>query len=141
MSEISEQFREFLYKKGLKYTPERRIVLEEVFAIHDHFEAEDLLFRIRAKGKRVSKGTIYRTLKLLLESKLVRQVAFVDKHTHYEHVYGHKHHEHLICEGCGRVIDFYRRELEQALEETCRANDFQMKGHKVEVTGYCRRCQ
>ena len=140
MSKISEHFRDFLYKRGLKFTPERRVVLDEAFAIHDHFEAEDLLFRIRGKGKRVSKGTIYRTLRLLVESGLVREVVFTDKHLHYEHVYGHKHHEHLICEGCGRILNFYSQELEEALIETCNQSDFQMRGHKVEVTGYCKRC-
>jgi len=140
MGGISEHFREFLYQQELKLTPERKIVLEEVFAIHGHFEAEDLLFKIRSKGRRVSKGTIYRTLRLLVDSGLVRKVVFTDKHLHYEHVYGHKHHEHLICSGCNRVINFYRQELEEALEEACRLNNFQMKSHKVEVVGYCQRC-
>ncbi len=140
MDDINEFFRDFLYSQGLKYTPERRLVLEEVFEIHDHFEAEDLLFRVRTKGQRVSKGTIYRTLKLLVDSGLVREVAFIDKHIHYEHVYGHKHHEHLICEDCGRVINFYREEMEKALVEACKQNNFQMKSHKVEVVGYCQSC-
>jgi Fur family ferric uptake transcriptional regulator len=140
MESIDGRFRNFLRSKGLKFTPERQIVLEEVFAIHDHFEAEDLLLRIRRHDRRVSKGTIYRTLNLLVESGLVRKVAFVDKHTHYEHVYGHGHHEHLICLSCGRVIEFYRELLEDSLAQVCKENNFSSKSHKVEVVGYCQQC-
>jgi len=115
-------------------------VMREVVNAEDHFEAEDLLLRIRNTGERVSKGTIYRTLSLLVECGLVRQVVFTDKHTHYEHIYGHKHHEHLICIRCGRVIDFYHRELEKSLAEVCSGYNFSMKSHKVEVVGHCKDC-
>jgi len=134
-------FAEFLTRSGLKFTPERRIVLEEIFKVRDHFEVEDLLLRIRQNGRRVSKGTIYRTLKLLEDCGLVRQVAFTDKHTHYEYVYGHEHHEHLICRSCGQVIDFCREEIERALEEICAQNSFVMESHKVEVVGLCSLCR
>jgi Fur family ferric uptake transcriptional regulator len=140
MDNTEERFKQFLHDKGLKFTPERQVVLEEAFAIHDHFEAEDLLLKIRQNNRRVSRGTIYRTLNLLVESGLVRKVAFIDKHTHYEHVYGHTHHEHLICLGCGQVIEFYRESLEQSLIKVCEENKFNIKSHKVEVLGYCREC-
>jgi Fur family ferric uptake transcriptional regulator len=140
MESTEEHFRKFLRSRGLKFTPERQIVLEEAFAIHDHFEADDLLLRIRQNKRRVSRGTIYRTLSLLEDSGLVRRVAFIDKHTHYEHVYGHKHHEHLICLACGRVIEFYRELLEQTLFAVCKENKFSIKSHKIEVVGYCQDC-
>ncbi len=140
MDSTEDRFRKFLRSRGLKCTPERQIVLEEVFTSHDHFEAEDLLFRIRRHNRRVSKGTIYRTLELLVESGLVRKVAFVDKHTHYEYVYGHGHHEHLICLGCGQVIEFYQELLESSLAQVCKQNNFSSKSHKVEVLGYCQQC-
>ncbi len=140
ITEITEEFKKFLLHKNLKFTPERQIVLEEVFKIHDHFEAEDLLLKIRQNSRRVSRGTIYRTLELLVESELVRKVAFIEKHTHYEHVYVHKHHEHLICLKCKKVIEFFREPLEKELTQVCKANQFVMKSHKIEVTGYCRDC-
>ncbi len=140
MDSTKEKFKTFLYSRGLKFTPERRFVLEEAFIIHDHFEAEDLLLSIRRHNRRVSRGTVYRTLDLLVESGLVRKVAFIDKHTHYEHVYGHDHHEHLICLECGRVIEFYREELENSLQDVCRKNNFNIKSHKMEVLGYCKDC-
>ncbi len=141
MKANEEIFRDYLRQKGLKFTPERQLVLKYVFEIHQHFEAEDLLLKIRQKGDRVSKGTIYRTLPLLVECNLIRPVEFVDHHLHYEHVYGHKHHEHLICLKCGKVIEFYDEMLEDEIKKVCTNNKFMLNGHKIEATGYCEKCQ
>lgn len=141
MKNKEEIFRSYLKQKGLKFTPERQLVLKYVFEIHHHFEAEDLLLKIRQKGDRVSKGTIYRTLPLLVNCNLIRKVEFVGDHSHYEHVYGHKHHEHLVCLGCGRVIEFHNQVLEDELNKECRENKFMLADHKIEATGYCEKCQ
>ena len=135
-------FRDYLKQKQLKYTAERRTILKKLFSIHDHFEADELYLKLRQKSDyRISRATVYRTLPLLEESGLIRRVAFVDKHTHYENVYAHKHHEHLICIKCGKIIDFYRKFLEDALEDVARKNGFEPVAHKLEITGYCKDCQ
>ncbi|MDO8991776.1 MAG: transcriptional repressor, partial [Daejeonella sp.] len=64
-------FKEFLEKKGLKFTKERAAVLKDVFSTHNHFDPDELLIKMRKKGIRVSKASIYRTLPLLLECGLV----------------------------------------------------------------------
>ncbi len=141
MDTKEEIFRAYLRQKGLKFTPERQIVLKYVFEIHQHFEAEDLLLKIRSNGDRVSKGTIYRTLPLLVECNLIRQVEFVEHHLHYEYVYGHKHHEHLVCLKCDRVIEFYNQTIEDEMKKVCLENRFILADHKIEATGYCEKCQ
>lgn len=142
VKKLEKIFSDYLKQKQLKYTPERRTILNEVFNIHNHFEADELFLRLRQKrDHRISRATVYRTLPLLEESGLVRKVIFVDKHTHYEHVYGHKHHEHLICLNCGKVIEFYRKSLEDTLEDVARENDFKHIAHKMEITGYCKNCK
>jgi len=109
--------------------------------MHSHFEADELYFRLRQKGdRRISRATVYRTLPLLEESGLIRRVVFIDKHTHYEHVYGHMHHEHLICLNCGKVIEFYKQSLEDTLEDIARENQFKSMAHKLEITGFCDQC-
>lgn len=133
-------FGRLMRSRKLRRTAARLTVLREALAMHGHFEAEDLLVRLRQRGRRVSRGTIYRTLKLLVECGLLREVAFVDRHTHYEFVLGHRHHEHLICVGCGRVIEFSNRPLERKLGEVCRSRRFIPLQHKLEVTGYCEEC-
>ncbi len=133
-------FKEFLAKKGLKLTKERSAILEEVFSTHGHFDPDDLLMKMRQKGIRVSKASIYRTLPLLLECGLVEEVEKVDKHAHYEHTFGHGHHDHLICIKCGKVIDVYSEKLERLQKKLCNREKFRCVTHSLEIKGYCEKC-
>ena len=135
-----EVFRNFLYKRGLKLTKERQRILNEVFALHGHFDPEELLLRMKNKGIKVSKASVYRTLPLLVASGLIEQVEKNDKHAHYEHTFGHGHHDHLICMKCGRVIEVYSPKLEAIQDELCRASRFKGIKHALEIKGYCRNC-
>ncbi|MGD0883298.1 MAG: Fur family transcriptional regulator [Thermodesulfovibrionales bacterium] len=134
-------FKEFLRGKGLKFTKERETILNEVFSFHGHFDPEELLLSMRNKSIRVSKASIYRTLPLLLESGLVDQVEKNDKHAHYEHTYGHGHHDHLICMKCGAVTEIFSPRLEEIQDELCRNSGFQGIKHTLEIKGYCRNCR
>ncbi len=133
-------FREFLNKRSLKFTRERELVLDEVFSFHGHFDPEEIMISMREKGIRVSKASIYRTLPLLLESGLIEQVEKNNKHAHYEHTFGHGHHDHLICLKCGKVIEVFSPELEAIQDELCRKKGFKGIKHTLEIKGYCRNC-
>lgn len=138
---VDALLRAYCKNKSLKYTPERRAILETVCSMHTHFEADELYRELRARNnRRISRATVYRTLPLLEECGLIRKVIFVDKHTHYETVYDHLHHEHLICLNCGRIIEFYRKTLEDTLAAIARENKFTPVAHKLEITGYCENC-
>ncbi len=141
MKEVDRVFQEFLKSKGLKFTPERQAILNHVFECQRHFEAEDLLIDMRKNNKRVSKATIYRTLVLLVNSGILREVIFGEKHAHYEHVYGHEHHEHLVCLGCGKIIEFSDERIESFQEEVCIENKFKAESHKFQIMGYCENCE
>ncbi len=141
MNEVEKVFRDYVQSKGLKFTPERQAILNHVFECHGHFEAEELLIDMRKSNKRVSKATIYRTLALLVNSGLLREVIFGEKHAHYEHVYGHEHHEHLVCIGCGKIIEFTDERIEKFQEEICIANKFKAESHKFQIMGYCEDCE
>ena len=138
--ETEKKFKDYVQSKGLKYTPEREAILNHVFENHGHFEAEELLFEMRTKDKRVSKATIYRTLALLVESGMLREVIFGEKHAHYEHVYGHEHHEHLVCIKCKKIIEFSDERIEKFQEEVCVKNKFKPESHRFQITGYCEDC-
>lgn len=133
-------FREFLNRKGLKFTRERQKILREVFAFHRHFAPAELLEKMRSKKIKVSKASIYRALPLLVESGLIEQVDKNDKHAHYEHTFGHGHHDHLICLKCGSVIEVFSPKLEAIQEEICRENCFSGMTHTLEIKGHCRTC-
>lgn len=141
MNDVEKVFRDYVQSKGLKFTPERQTILNHVFESHGHFEAEELLIDMRKDNKRVSKATIYRTLSLLVNSGLLREVIFGEKHAHYEHVYGHEHHEHLVCLGCGKIIEFTDERIEKFQEEICIENKFKAESHKFQIMGYCEDCK
>ncbi|MCE5194962.1 MAG: transcriptional repressor [Nitrospiraceae bacterium] len=133
-------FREFLDKKGLKYTQEREAVLREVFSNHNHFDPEEILIKMRQKGIRVSRASIYRTLPLMIECGLVGIVGKTDKQTFYEHTFGHEHHDHVICIGCGKVISIFSEKIEELQAKLCKDKNFIPVTHTLEIKGYCSKC-
>lgn len=141
MKPESEVFREFLNQKGMRSTPEREEILAEVFAHHDHFDVEELIMRLRQRGLRISRASVYRTLALLVESGLVQEVYIEDGHMHYEHIYGHEHHCHLRCLGCRKIIEFQDDTLAAVEKRIQATHHFEVTGHKLEVFGYCASCR
>ena len=140
MASQEDKFKEFLTSKSLKFTAERQAILDRVFANHKHFEADELLVDLRLNDIKVSKATIYRTLSLLVKSGLLREVIFGERHAHYEHVYGHEHHDHLVCNNCGKVIEFVEHKIEMLQEEVCKKNKFEAESHRLQIQGLCEDC-
>ena len=136
-----EIFRDYIRQRGLRRTPERELILEEIFAVHEHFDVEELYLRLRLKGVKVSKASIYRALRLLLDCGLVREVYYSDGHWHYEHIYGHQDHNHLRCLGCGEIVEFEASHLEPLEEQLSSTYGYLIISHHWEVKGYCRSCQ
>ncbi|HEY3321053.1 MAG TPA: transcriptional repressor [Planctomycetota bacterium] len=130
-----------LKERGLKYTAERREILKAVLSTHEHFDADSLFIQMRKAGAEVSKATIYRSLTLLCQGGVLREVFHGSHGASYEHVYGHEHHEHLICLTCGNVTEFISPEIEKLQEEACKAANFTPVRHQLQVFGYCRHCR
>src|SRR6476469_10840644 len=106
------RFQDFLARQGQKLTQERTSLVREIFATHYHFEADELLFKLKQKSVKISRATIYRTLELLVKSGMVRRVHLGEDHYHYEHVKGDSHPDHTTCTTCGSVIEFHDASLE-----------------------------
>lgn len=141
MSHALEVFTRYLNSKNLKVTRERKAVLEEIFRTKGHLEAEDLAGNLRKKKKRVSRATIYRTLDLLVGSRIIRKVDLGHGHSHYELVLDHPHHEHMICINCGKVIEFSDESIHRALRRLCKKESFKPTAHHFQVMGYCKDCR
>lgn len=133
-------FRAYLHDRGLKYTPERRVLIEEIFSTHEHLEAEQLLISIRQSGKRVAKATIYRTLPLLVDCGIIKRVEFGDKMARYEHVLGHAPHDHMVCRTCGKIIEFDSSEVAGLRDTIAARYGFQTSGHRFQIAGLCSDC-
>jgi Fur family transcriptional regulator, ferric uptake regulator len=138
--EIS-RFQDFLQKQGLKLTSERVALVREIFSIHYHFEADELLFKMKEKNVKISRATVYRTLELLVKSGMVRRVHLGEDHYHYEHVTGDSHHDHLICTTCGGVIEFHDEVLERRQLEICERKKFTPTFHNLQILGVCDPCR
>jgi len=134
-------FRDFVRKKGLRNTPERETIIEEIFATHDHFDVDELYLRLKKKNKKISKPSIYRLIPYLLECGLIQEAYFEDGHLHYEHIYGHEHHCHLRCVGCGKTLEFSEKSLKRIEKKLGEKYGFAVQGHKFEVFGYCPKCK
>jgi len=140
MEEV-ELFDSFLKKKNLKFTKERQAILKEVFLRHDHFDADQLLSDLYSKKERVSRATVYRTLDLLLESQLIQTIDLGDRGRYFEHIYGHDHHDHMICVTCHKVIEFTNLEIEKLQDKECEKASFKLISHSLELRGLCQDCQ
>jgi Fur family ferric uptake transcriptional regulator len=136
-----EKYREFLTSKGLRWTREQAIVVEEIFSSHEHFDAEQLIERLaQSRDRRVSRSTAYRAIRKLEEAGLIRKVARQDNREIYEHDYGYPQHDHLICRRCGTLIEFHNEAIAELLDEVARRHGFRREGHRLEVSGLCDRC-
>jgi Fur family ferric uptake transcriptional regulator len=141
MGNPKDEFIKYLKKEGLKLTPEREAVLDGVFSIHKHFNADELYDKIRAQNKRISRASVYRTLPLLVNSGLVNETLRCQGTTSYEHTYGHEHHDHLVCIKCGKIIEFKEDKIEELQDAVCKRYGFLPTEHKLGIKGYCKKCR
>jgi Fur family ferric uptake transcriptional regulator len=135
------RFEAYLRTHNLRMTPERRSVLEVILSRHGHFDAEELLQFLRRRHKRVSRATLYRTLDHLRTAGLVKMHRFGRGHALYEHVYGRQHHDHMVCDSCGTVIEFVDEEIERLQDEVCSRHGFKSANHVMQIFGMCAACQ
>lgn len=132
---------DYLRKRGLRSTRARRRILREVFAAEDHFTADQLLDRLREKGERVSRASIYRTLAILVEGGFVASHEFNRTQLLYEPMLGQDHHDHLICRSCQRIVEFENEEIERLQVQIAEAHGFVLRDHSLELYGDCADCR
>ena len=138
--EIRQTFIEYLKTHDMRATPERIAILDEIYTTDFHFEADDILTRVRAKGIKASRATIYRTIEILEKCGLIRKARFGEIQAYYEHTFGRHHHEHMRCTQCGKVIEFLCPEIEELQDEICKQHDFKMTNHILHLFGVCADC-
>src|SRR5919199_3618184 len=141
MSEEQEVFHKHIQKAGLKRTAQRDLILEVFLRTEKHLSSEDLYRLVQKEDPNIGQTTVYRTLKLLTEAGLAREVRFGDNRTHYEHNYKHQHHDHMICVECGEIIEFYSAELEAIQEAMAAKHRFEVRQHLLRILGVCANCR
>lgn len=134
-------FNSFLKEKKLKRTVQREIILETFLKTERHITPEDLYRMLKRKHPNIGLSTIYRTLKLFADSNLARELRRPDGSSVFEHKYDHPHHDHLVCERCGKYFEFYDEVIEEQQKRIVESQKFTMTGHRLEIFGICSKCQ
>jgi Fur family ferric uptake transcriptional regulator len=141
MTEEKEIFHRHIQRAGLKRTAQRDTILDVFLRTEKHLSSEDLYHLVKEEDPNVGHTTVYRTLKLLVDAGLAREVRFGDGRTRYEHNYNHPHHDHMICTECGKTIEFFSAELEAIQDAIVAKHKFKQTQHSMRIFGVCAQCQ
>ncbi len=141
MGSVRDSFREYLSDHGLKTTRQREIILDEFLSSPSHLSAEELYLRLRSNHPNIGYATVYRTMKLLADSGIASERHFGDRQTRYEPNIGEEHHYHLICNGCGKIIEFENGAIEQLLLDVAGEHQFTLSHQRLELYGMCPDCK
>ncbi|MFC1992990.1 Fur family transcriptional regulator [Chloroflexota bacterium] len=129
-----------LTKAGMRVTSQRALILEIIRRGRGHLDADEIYRRAREREPRISLSTVYRTLQMFKKLGLVEELHFDETHHFYEVKPSTEHH-HLVCLGCGRVIEFQYPLSQHVKKNVAEAKDFEVVGAEVRLTGYCPECQ
>lgn len=141
MEREKEKLREHLTSHNLKHTRQREIILEAFLKAGGHVTAEELYHKVIKRDPSIGLATVYRTLGLLCECGLAQQQEFGEGRTRFEIVHEYKHHDHLICTKCGKIIEFEDCSIEQLQEKVANDHGFTIYTHKLEIYGLCSACR
>lgn len=135
-----EKFFDFLKLKNLRRTSQRDAIIETVFSTDEHFTAEQLLDWSRKRDRSVSRATVYRTLPLLTESGLVREMDLGKDFKYYDPNYAdHPNHSHIICGDCDKIVEFESEKISKLEDEISHKFGFAVKTQRLQITGTCEQ--
>ena len=134
-------FDEYIAGRGLKNTLQRRNIARAFFQSSRHVSTEELYAGIRALDARIGQATVYRTLKLLCDAGLAKEMHFGDGIARYEPVVDDTHHDHLICNICGRNIEVVDDTIERLQEKLAASHGFTLTSHRMYLYGICAECR
>jgi Fur family transcriptional regulator, ferric uptake regulator len=133
-----KRFIDFLEQKKLRLTAQRQAIIQTAFSTDQHFTAEQLLEWSRGRDKSVSRATVYRTLPLLTESGLLREMDFGKDYKFYDPNYAqHPRHNHIICLDCEKIVEFESEKIEKLENEISHRLGFSVKTHRLQITASC----
>jgi len=136
-----DKFEDYLQEAGLRVSRGRRVVFEEVMDSHGHFTSEEIAKTCRDRDATVSRATVYRSLREMVEAGVIRKTAFGKKHQVYEHLYDEKKHHHARCVRCHALIEIPDLDEEKPYHPILKKKGFRILGHEMHFYGICQKCQ
>ena len=140
--QLLEDFKKLLKKNNLKFTIQRELILETLYNSNEHLTPESLHQILQKKYSELKIGiaTVYRTLSLLEDSKMVTSLSFGAQGKKYE-LGAKEHHDHFICTQCGAITEFVDEEIEARQHKIADELGFKMQDHSMQIYGICKNCQ
>jgi Fur family ferric uptake transcriptional regulator len=137
----AERLREFLRDRGLRMTGEREALLRAALGRRRHFTLEELVEEAVGDDGRASRATVYRGLPILIEAGILQPVLVSDEPRRFELALGRRHHDHLLCRRCGRVVEFRSEAIEDLQLKVAARHGFRLTSHVHELMGDCASCR
>ena len=134
-AESVEILRNFLKKGNHRITPERFVVLRFALDANTHFSADELFMKMNSE---VSRATVYNTLDILVECNILTLRNFGDKLKRYECTAAKESHDHLICQDCGRILEFHSDSIDNIQKNICEENDFDSSHYSFNIYARCK---
>lgn len=141
MDKEIEILSKYIRDKNLKFTQQREEVLKAFLRTERHLSTEELYLLVKKKDPRIGYATVYRTLRLIDDCGLAREVDFGDGILRFEHKFGHSHHDHLVCLKCGKYIEVVNTQIERLQGKLSKKHKFTPLRHKMQIFGICHHCK
>ena len=139
MQKEQKRFNDFLKEKGLKLTKQRVQILQVFLGTKNHLSVEGLYEVVKKKNSAIGQATVFRTLKLLCKIGIAREINLGDRRVRFEH--DHKHHDHLICQSCSKLIEAVDPKIEDLQKTLCKKFGFVPRNHRLQIFGICKECK
>jgi len=140
-SEIVKDFKNFIKKKGLKYTSEREEILKEILKSKNHFDVDELYMKLKKRGSKVSKASVYRTIPLLVEAGYIQEVYKQDARSYYELTLDKIPHIHFICIKCKGVDEIVDESFAELIQKEANSRNYTPLTYHLEIFGICEACK
>lgn len=137
----SDDFKQLLKAHGYKLTRQRKAIIDYFLERGEHYSIEGLYNEIKSMVPSVGFATVYRTLRLLTTIGLATKRYFSNNVTLFEPIKKGRYHYHMICIGCGKIVEFSDERVEPLQDEIAKRYGFSTISHKLEIYGYCKDCQ
>mgnify|MGYP001089407513 CR=1 FL=1 len=141
IKEVTENLKNYLIEKGYRKTPERFIILKEIYEYREHFDVDTFYTYLKNKKIHISKATLYNTLDILVEAGLVVKHQFGDSCAQYEPSYRLHKHSHAICIKCKKIFEFSSDDLQKIIHKFEEENNFEVTNHTFVLYGICSDCK
>lgn len=140
MNKEIEIFERHAQDKGLKHSRKRAQILKAFLNSGEHLSAEDLFQRVKRDHPEIGYTTVYRTLKLIVDSGIAQMVDFNDGVKRFERKLGREYHAHFVCTKCGNHFEAFDKDIEGLSSKLAEHQGFLPQKHRLEIFGLCKNC-